>query len=255
MPPESLARQVKLLFEKFDSVVGGQNFTLYDAWERVFSTQGSNASSILANLATVDEALDRLVQQISSSTSLDEEGKLTAYAAVKALKDLTQISNMHAGTHGFKDRYSRERLGILTLLGGNLAKEFPQGRLSDDEAAQLTSEIDRIVERIETSSFPVHLKDLLKQHCSTLRWAIQHAHILGSQAVYDAAGKAVVTAHRAAGTVPEADEDARSIVNGVVSVCAQAENVLSAGERLHTIGRRAYSLYESVSALLPGSGS
>lgn len=210
MTTSNLATETETLFRRISEAAQPASpqtsISVLQIWRIVFQQTGKDIddTAFLRSLAVIRSRLERLSEQVSRSTTMDNNQKNFVHGVINGLKMLTPIDALPINIFDLRQHVSLDKIAILGLLSGKL--ENAELTLSDDDAAQIANELDELGSFVSNADIEADLKKLLLHHVAYMAWAVRNISIVGAEGVYEAFGPALLNARQAARSDSEAQD-------------------------------------------------
>jgi hypothetical protein len=183
-PNNAAARLLRLLEEVTLSGRMADHRTLRLSWAAVLGVGREDIPSLFQALADVQRLVANTRREIESASDLDQNLLLENFSKIE---QFVAITNLEAQTAQQESQY----LDVITMrdlkhTAIQLSRSSAEEAVSDEELAELSAEIDALVDSARKANIDSELRAVLLEMLESIRHAISRYRVRGAEAFREA---------------------------------------------------------------------
>src|SRR5581483_9770319 len=142
----TLAESILSLFRRFNETASKSTpqkpVSVYACWLETFATKEDRGEDrFYDHMVVVQAGLNRLADQVSNSTKLDEQARQIAHNVLGGLNQFAAAQHLQVQASQYASNLTADRFALLTMLASTLRDEYPEPTVPPMELGQLLAEI------------------------------------------------------------------------------------------------------------------
>lgn len=181
VPRDNPAGRLYHLLSEANQKGAGNQFG--DAWAKVFGVDTEDQGRVLTLLAQVILEVDRGKEAVQTNPEINQELYLRPF---EELEKAFNLINYGKSWKSWSNRLQDDTLTKLAYCANELSRVQPEGTISDDDLAELRSQLEEVLDFVLEAEIDDALKQVLVDGLETLRRAILEYKIRGAAGLREA---------------------------------------------------------------------
>ena len=219
------------ILDQFRHMQAHNKISTKSVWADVFGEDKENVGDLFHRLAQLHEMVAETKQNLTKIKGLDLPRYLTGFPNIEKVLSVT---NLDEAWHESRDGLDDITMSLLAFCSDALSKENSEPSVDENEVAELQSEVESLIEKVELSeSLDDGFKDVLLEQLKLIRRAILDYRIRGVASLRKAYQSTVVITVANRKEFEEAQD--KDVIGGFVKILSrlsQMAALVPAGQKL-----------------------